>query len=134
MGEAASPWSSTASLSGRRNEEVATQPRLMLAASQSSARASRLAEARPPPYFRSVTLPQADQPGRAVRVGRSAPPQGRGLRLQGSYVGIACGNATETTFLLPAEATTVLQLSGRTITINSSDEGHGGFFAMLTIQ
>ena len=35
------PRSSTASSSGRRNEEAATQPRLMLAASQSSARASR---------------------------------------------------------------------------------------------
>ena len=28
--------------------------------------------------------PQADQPGRAVRVGRSAPPQGRGLPTEGS--------------------------------------------------
>ena len=29
-------------------------------------------------------LPQADRPGRTVRVGRSAPPQGRGLPTEGS--------------------------------------------------
>jgi hypothetical protein len=40
---------STAISSGRRNEDAATHPRLMLAASQSSAKASRFPHARSRP-------------------------------------------------------------------------------------